>query len=212
MRLTAGSFRELHWHLADEWAYMLSGRARVTLLTPDGSMFVDDVAEGDLWLFPAGYPHSIQGLEPGGCEFLLVFNQGDFSEESTLLLSDWLAHTPPGILAKNFGLDQAALAKLPTGPLYIFPDSAPGMPLAEQQVAAGMTVPPTPDKAFTFRMRSMPPALTSAHGEVRIVDSRNFPASKHFAAGLLITEPGAGRRRAFGPVGRRNSRHSGGQE
>src|SRR5260221_12864361 len=29
MRLTAGSYRELHWHTADEWAYVLYGKARV---------------------------------------------------------------------------------------------------------------------------------------------------------------------------------------
>src|SRR5258708_32531000 len=34
MRLTAGSFRELHWHTADEWSIMLYGNARVTLLNP----------------------------------------------------------------------------------------------------------------------------------------------------------------------------------
>src|ERR1700733_3914680 len=70
---------------------------------PDGAMFLDDVAAGDLWLFPAGAPHSIQALGDDGCEFLLVFNQGDFSEESTLLLSDWLKHTPPEILQHDFG-------------------------------------------------------------------------------------------------------------
>jgi len=94
MRLTSGSFRELHWHVADEWAYMLTGKARVTLFAADGSMFIDDVETGDLWNFPAGLPHSIQGLGEEGCEFLLVFNQGSFSEESTFLLSDWLKHTP----------------------------------------------------------------------------------------------------------------------
>ena len=66
MRLTRGSFRELHWHLADEWAIMLTGRARVTLLSPDGSMFVDEVGPGDLWLFSAGSPHSIQGVGEDG--------------------------------------------------------------------------------------------------------------------------------------------------
>src|SRR5664279_2235212 len=81
MRLTAGSFRELHWHTADEWAYMLYGNARVTVLNPDGTIFIDDVSEGDIWYFPAGFPHSIQGLGPDGCEFLLVFDQGMFSEE-----------------------------------------------------------------------------------------------------------------------------------
>ncbi len=122
MRLTRGAFRELHWHLADEWALMLTGHARITLFPPDGTTFIDDVSAGDLWLFPAGAPHSIQGTGDDGCEFLLVFNQGSFSEESTFLLSDWLMHTPPDVLAKNFGLTPEAIAKLPKGdPLYIFP-------------------------------------------------------------------------------------------
>ncbi len=48
MRLTAGSYRELHWHTADEWAIMLYGNARVTVMNPDGTMFIDDVSKGDL--------------------------------------------------------------------------------------------------------------------------------------------------------------------
>jgi len=96
MRLTRGSFRELHWHTADEWAIMLAGNARVTVLNPDGTIFIDDVTKGDLWFFPAGYPHSIQGLGPDdGCEFLLVFDEGMFSEDNTFLISAWVTHTPP---------------------------------------------------------------------------------------------------------------------
>ncbi len=60
MRLEAGSYREMHWHTADEWAYVLYGSARVTVMQPDGSIFIGDVSEGDLWIFPAGHPHSIQ--------------------------------------------------------------------------------------------------------------------------------------------------------
>src|SRR5712692_11443045 len=126
MRLTAGSFRELHWHTADEWAIMLYGNARVTVLNPDGTMFIDDVSKGDLWFFPAGFPHSIQGLGPDdGCEFLLVFNEGMFSEDNTFLISAWIAHTPPEILTKNSNLNQSAIAKLPTDELYIFPADLP---------------------------------------------------------------------------------------
>src|SRR5271154_5955411 len=91
MRLTAGSFRELHWHTANEWAIMLTGKARISVMQPDGKMFIDNVEPGDLWYFPAGFPHSIQGLEGDGCEFLLVFDQGDFSEDNTFLLSEFLA-------------------------------------------------------------------------------------------------------------------------
>ncbi|MCU1338595.1 MAG: bicupin, oxalate decarboxylase family [Bryobacterales bacterium] len=186
MRLTAGSFRELHWHTADEWSIMLDGNARVTVLNPDGTIFIDDVAKGDLWYFPAGYPHSIQGLGPDGCEFLLVFNEGMFSEDNTFLLSDWLAHTPGTVLSKNFGLDQAALAKLPTSSLYIFPADLPKS-LAEDRAAVGGQTVQSP---YTFRMEAMAPTKRTSGGEARIVDSHNFPASKNIAAAVFTVKPG----------------------
>jgi oxalate decarboxylase len=43
MRLTAGGIRELHWHLAAEWAYMTYGNCRVTLLNDQGQAYVADV-------------------------------------------------------------------------------------------------------------------------------------------------------------------------
>ncbi len=88
MRLTAGGFRELHWHTASEWAIMLYGSARLTAIDLDGKSFVADVNKNDLWFFPPGIPHSIQGLNPDGCEFMLVFDDGNFSESETVLLSD----------------------------------------------------------------------------------------------------------------------------
>src|SRR5215472_10490950 len=93
MRLQPGGIRELHWHKEAEWSYLLSGRARLTLVDQDGRNFVEDVGAGDLWYFPAGLPHSIQGLAEG-CEFLLVFDSGNLSENSTFLMSDWFIHTP----------------------------------------------------------------------------------------------------------------------
>jgi oxalate decarboxylase len=108
MRLTAGGIRELHWHTAGEWALMLYGSARITCLDQYGKPFVDDVKQGDLWFFPTGYPHSIQGLGPDGCEFLLVFDDGAFSEYDTVLLADWLAKTPLSVLSKNLGVSKQA--------------------------------------------------------------------------------------------------------
>ena len=189
MRLTAGSFRELHWHTADEWAIMEYGNARVTVLNPDGTMFIDDVQKGDLWLFPAGYPHSIQGLEPDGCQFLLVFDEGDFSEDGTFLLSETIAHIPRKILAKNFRLDQSAVAKLPTDELYIFPAKLP-QSLAQDKAAIGGRRVESPIQ-YTFKMSSMAPTRKTPGGEVRIVDSRNFPVSKNVAAALVTLKPGA---------------------
>jgi oxalate decarboxylase len=188
MRLTAGSFRELHWHTADEWAIMLYGNARVTCLNPDGTVFIGDVGKGDLWYFPAGFPHSIQGLEPDGCEFILVFDQGSFSEDGTFLLSDWVRRTPPSVLSKNFGLPASALKNLPNKSLYIFPADLPAS-LAQDKAAVGGR-PVESAYQYTFKLSTMAPSQQTKSGEVRIVDSRNFPVSKNVAAALVIVKPG----------------------
>ena len=109
MRLKTNVCRELHWHKEAEWSYVLKGRARITAIDSEGRTFVDDVGEGDLWYFPGGTPHSIQGLEgpEDGVEFLLVFDDGNFSEDSTFLITDWFAHTPKEVLAKNFGVPES---------------------------------------------------------------------------------------------------------
>jgi len=188
MRLTAGSFRELHWHTANEWAFMLNGNARVSVLNPDGTVFLDDLGKGDLWYFPAGFPHSIQGLGPDGCEFLLVFDQGSFSEDNTFLLSDWVSHTPPSALSKNLGLPQSALKKLPNRNLYIFPADLPAS-LAQDKAAVGGRQAESPYK-YTFKMEAMAPTKETKGGEVRVVDSHNFLAAKNIAAALVNVKPG----------------------
>jgi oxalate decarboxylase len=113
MRLNRGGVRELHWHKASEWAYMLYGNARITAVDAQGRNFVDDVGVGDLWFFPAGIPHSIQGLNPDGCEFLLVFDDGDFDEDNTFLISDWFKHVPTEVLGKNFGVSASFFGHTP---------------------------------------------------------------------------------------------------
>src|SRR3954469_7884865 len=112
MRLKPGGIREMHWHKEAEWAFMIAGSARVTAVDAQGRSFIDDVGAGDLWYFPAGIPHSIQGLQDG-CEFLLVFDDGSFSENETFLLTDWFRRTPRDVLAKNFGVAESAFAAIP---------------------------------------------------------------------------------------------------
>ena len=79
MRLTAGGVRELHWHTAGEWAIMLYGSARITAIDLDGKSFVADVKKNDLWFFPPGFRFDSRP-NPDGCEFMLVFDDGNFSE------------------------------------------------------------------------------------------------------------------------------------
>src|SRR5262245_39737206 len=156
MRLNAGGVRELHWHKAAEWAFMLYGSARITAIDPQGRNFVDDVGVGDLWNFPSGIPHSIQGLNPDGAEFLLVFDDGDFDEDNTFLLSDWIKHVPPEVLAKNFGVEAAAFANVPEpSQLYMFPAPLPG-PLASDRIAGATPVP----QSFSHRMLAQTPIKT----------------------------------------------------
>jgi len=188
MRLTAGSFRELHWHTADEWAYVLYGNARVTVMSPEGKMFIGDVSEGDLWIFPAGHPHSIQGLGPDGTEFLLVFNQGDFSEDGTMLLSEFVARMPIEVLVKNTGLDATVWNNTPGAPLYIFPAPVPASLAQDKAEIGGEAV--ASDQQYTFHMKSMTPTRETKWGSARIVDSQNFPVSKHIAAALVTIKPG----------------------
>ena len=188
MRLTAGGIRELHWHTAAEWAIMLYGTARITCIDSDGKSFVTDVKEQDLWYFPTGIPHSIQGLAPDGCEFLLVFDDGNFSEFETVLLSDWMAHTPPEVVAKNFGVSEKAIANMPKKELFIFQSELPG-PLEEDRRRAAGSLGPSPVD-FAFRTMQMPPTKRNKSGEVRIVDSTNFKIATTIAAAIVTIKPG----------------------
>ena len=120
MRLVTGGVRELHWHTSAEWAFMIYGNARITAVDAQGRSFVNDVTAGDLWLFPGGIPHSIQGLGPDGAMFLLVFNDGGFNEFETFLLTDWFKHTPKDVLAKNFNVPASTFDNIPKRELFIF--------------------------------------------------------------------------------------------
>jgi len=187
MRLNPGAIRELHWHKEAEWAYMLAGRSRITCIDPDGRNFIDDLGAGDLWNFRAGFPHSIQALAEG-CEFLLVFDDGAFSENETFLLTDWFKHTPLQILAKNLGVSPSALANLPRDPdheRYIFAGEVPP-PLADDVVRA----PAGPAMRMSHRLLEQEPVEVPG-GRVRIVDSTNFPAASTIAAALVELDPGA---------------------
>ena len=188
MRLTAGGIRELHWHTAAEWSIMLYGNARITGLDADGKSFVSDVTEGDLWYFPTGIPHSIQGLNPDGCEFLLVFDDGNFSEYETVLLTDWMAHTPHDVLSKNFGVSEQALEKMPRREKFIFQAEVPGPLPADLKATTGSLGLSPID--FAFRASQQAVTKRTKGGEVRIIDSSKFKISTTIAAAIVTVHPG----------------------
>lgn len=188
MRLTAGGVRELHWHAAAEWGILLYGGARLTAIDADGKSFVGDLGEGDIWFFPPGIPHSIQGLRPEGAKFLLVFDDGNFSEYNTVLLTDWVAHTPSEVLAKNFGVSRKSLENIRSEKLFIYQGEIPG-PLASDQQAAARTSGMSPVH-FAFRSTEPAVSIRTKGGAVRIVDSRSFQVSTVASAEVTV-HPGA---------------------
>jgi len=188
MRLAAGGIREMHWHQAAEWAYVTYGNCRITVLDPQGRPYVADVKAGDIWYFPPGYPHSLQGTGEDGSEFVLCFDDGMASEFNTLLLTDWFAHTPPDILAENFGVPADIFAKVPLNNLWIFQGQLPGS-LTSDQAAVTKNVSASP-YPFTFSLGTLAPFRQNRRGSVRIADSENFKVSTTVAAALITVPPG----------------------
>jgi len=197
MRLAAGGIRELHWHQAAEWGYMTYGACRVTVLDAEGRAYVADAKAGDLWYFPAGFPHSLQGLGPDGCEFILCFDSGKQSEYNTLLVSDWMAHTPPDVLALNFGVPAETFSKIPLHDLWIFQGTVPGPLAADQDAVRGQAG--TPPNPFTYSLADGPATKRTRGGKVQIADSSNFKVSTTIAAALVTVHPGGMREMHWHP-------------
>ena len=165
MRLAAGTLRELHWHAnAAEWAYVISGNCRVTIYSPSGKGETLDFGPGDVWYFPRGHGHSIQGIGPGDCHFILLFDNGYFSEFATFSFSDWIGHTPREVLAKNLKLPESTLEKLPTKEVYF----AKG-PVAPPPVRPRRSPPPV----HKYRLGQQTPSRFNG-GDLRLVSAREF--------------------------------------
>lgn len=197
MRLARGAIRELHWHLAAEWAFVSYGSCRITTVDAAGRANVEDVHAGGLWYFPAGMPHSLQGIGDDGCQFILCFDDGHQTEYGTLLLTDWMAHTPPDVLALNFGVPAETFKNIPLHQLYIFPGKMPGSLEADQAAASGSVG--KPEYSSVYALGSQPPARRTAGGFVQIADSRNFPVAKTIAAALVTVHPGGMREMHWHP-------------
>jgi oxalate decarboxylase len=186
MQLSPGALRELHWHAnAAEWAYVIKGRCRVTTIDPEAHSEIVDFEAGDVWYFPRGHGHSIQGLGPGDCQFILVFDNGYFSEFGTFSITDWLGHTPAEVLGKNFGAPEAAFAAFPKREVYMIKGPVP-LPLASDPAPGSLNV-----GAETHRYR-----LLAQRGErfpggsLRVVSERQFPISTTVTGALLRIKPG----------------------
>jgi bicupin, oxalate decarboxylase family len=195
MFLKPGGLRELHWHAnAAEWAYVIKGHCRVTVIDPEGHSEIKDFGPGDVWYFPRGHGHSIQGLGNEECHFILVFDSGYFSEFATFSVSDWIAQTPPSVLSKNFGIPLNSFATFPKKEVYI--SQGPVPPPLALDPAPGTENPPP----YTHRFRlGAKPAVETTGGSFNVVDQKQFPISKTMAGAILKMKPHAMRQLHWHP-------------
>ena len=186
MSLVPGGLRELHWHAnAAEWAYVIKGQCRVTTINPQGQSQIADFAAGDVWYFPRGFGHSIQGIGSEDCLFVLVFDNGYFSEFGTFSITDWVGHTPPEVLAKNFGVPAATFANFPKREVYIAKGPVP--PPLPADPAPGTLNPGT--LTHRYRLLAQRPE-TYPGGTNRLVSQREFPISTTITGALMRIKPG----------------------
>jgi oxalate decarboxylase len=186
MQLAPGGLRELHWHAnAAEWAYVIRGHCRVTTIDPQGYSEIVDFGPGDVWYFPRGHGHSIQGLGPDDCQFVLVFDNGYFSDFGTFSITDWIGHVPAEVLAKNFAVPAQTFANFPKKEVYIAKGPVP-QPLPADPAPGSLNMP-----ALTHRYRflAQKPQVFPG-GTLRVVSEVEFPISSTMTGGLLRIKPG----------------------
>jgi oxalate decarboxylase len=190
MTLEPGALREMHWHaFAAEWAYVMEGRTRITLTSPEGEVQIADVDAGCLWYFPKGWGHSIEGIGPGTAKFLLVFNDGSFQEGSTFSITDWISHTPSAWISQNLGLSPKQVKELPKDQVYI--SRRPPAPAALSDTKPrGEGIKPL-NQSHVFDLEAQPREDAVDGSSLQLASAREFPASFNMSGALLHLEPGA---------------------
>ncbi|MCG2614285.1 cupin domain-containing protein [Terrimonas sp. NA20] len=188
MRLAPGAMRELHWHAnAAEWAYVIEGNCRTTILHPDGQSYTDSFGPGDVWYFPKGYGHMIQGLGPGECHFILIFDNGNFSEDHTFSITDFISHVPKKVAAQNLGITEEEIDKLPKQEVYFSQGEIPdeGSSLADPRSHPALV------STHRYPLHAQQPRLIPGGGTQRVVSAAEFPVSTTMTGSLIELQPGA---------------------
>ncbi|MDA2920114.1 cupin domain-containing protein [Desulfobacterota bacterium AH_259_B03_O07] len=76
LRITDKGMREPHWHpITAEMGYVNKGKARMTVLSPDGDVDTYELKKGDVYFIPKAYPHHIENIDKGDLHFLVFFDQ-----------------------------------------------------------------------------------------------------------------------------------------
>ncbi len=187
MRIEPGVMRELHWHAtAAEWAFVIDGQVRTTVIEPEGYAETNDFGPGDVWYFPRGHGHVLECLGDAPCHFILIFDNGYFSEFGTFSITDWLGHVPTRLLGKNFSLPATAFDGFPKEEVYFARGKVP--PAQPAEPLQGWKLPPQTHK---YRLLAQPPHRVFDGGREWRVDSTRFEISKTITGVVLDLDAGA---------------------
>ena len=90
--------------------YIHAGRARMSIMDPDGSVDVFTLDAGDVHFIPASYPHQIEVLGDKKIHFLIFFDQPmprdvGFRQAGAVLGKE--------VVAAAFGIDEDVLPEFP---------------------------------------------------------------------------------------------------
>ncbi|KAF5589127.1 oxalate decarboxylase [Fusarium pseudocircinatum] len=184
--LVKGAIRELHWHKVAEWGIVYNGSVLISAVDEFGRYQEEVLNYGDIWYFPKGAAHTVQGLADEN-EYLLVFDEADFDKiGTTFMVDDWINHTPKSILAKNFGVNASVFENVTAPNPYILP----GTP-TKHNVTDGPAGKLSGNSSFVYRtFQHDPEKIGGTGGNFWKIDSTNFPASKTLAATFVTLKPG----------------------
>lgn len=187
MHLEPGAMRELHWHAnAAEWAYVIKGNMRTTLVDPEGNTFIDLFSPGDVWYFPRGYGHVLQCVGNEPCHFILIFDNGDFSEDHTFSVTDFLSSVPPEIAAQNLGISVEDVAKLPQKEVYFAQGKIPSVQDGLAAPRAGVVL----VSPHRYPLGAQQPVVVPGGGTQRLVTQKEFPVAKTISGSIFEIAPG----------------------
>ncbi|WP_228447741.1 cupin domain-containing protein [Chryseobacterium sp. KBW03] len=187
MHLEPGAIRELHWHAnAAEWGYVLEGQMRTTVIDPQGNVFIDIFNPGDVWYFPRGYGHVLQCISSKSCHFILIFDNGDFSEDHTFSITDFISSVPVEIAAQNLGLTVDEVKQLHQGEAYFaqceLPDIRSGLASAKNEISLV--------SKHRYPLGAQQPIVVPGGGVQRVVTQKEFEIAKTITGSIFEIEPG----------------------
>ena len=123
--------------------------------TPGGLAETNDFEPGDVWYFPRGHGHMLECLGDKPCHFILIFDNGYFSEFGTFSITDWIGHTPQAAAGEELRPARVGLRRLPEGGGVLRPRPPP--PAEPPAPLQGWKLPPQTHK---YRLLAQPPHST----------------------------------------------------